>query len=114
MEIIITIKESENGKPSVIVKEGDNPKSNSKSSSKKPSKNQDSKEKSNSGKEKPEKGKVRTEKELEKRRKWLVELKETIESKIENGEGNLAEERQELGWLKTVIAEYGWILKETD
>ena len=63
---------------------------------------------------KPRKRKTRTEKELRKRRKWLVKLKERIEKEIESGEGNLAEQREELGWLKTVIAEYKFIFKEID
>lgn len=63
---------------------------------------------------KPRKGKIRSLSELKKRRKWLVKLKERIEKEIENGEGNLAEQREELGWLKTVIAEYQFIFKEIE
>ena len=104
MEITITIKESENGKPSITVKEeGNNPKS----SSKKPSKNQESR------KEKPEKGKVRTEKELRKRRKWLLEMRDNLKKEIEASD-NPAKLRRELEELEQTLVEYKWFFKEIE
>lgn len=110
MEITITIKESENGKPSVKVKEeGNNP-------SPKPIKNQNPKRqnprKANS-KNKPKNSKIRSEEELIKRRKELLRIREQIKRDIAKSE-NPADLRRDLEMIEQTLVEYRWLFREIE
>lgn len=103
MEITITIKDSENGKPSIVVKEeGKTVKSNSKSEN--PSKN---------SKKKKAKCLAHSEEELVKRRKELLKIRERIKKDIEASD-NPAELRRELEMLEQTLIEYKWLFGEIE
>lgn len=111
MEITIKITESENGKPSITVKEeGNNPKSNSKKSNELIEKTT---KKGNSKEEKSKNSKIRSLKELVKRRKWLLKMRDNLKKEIEASD-NKAELRKELEMLEQTLIEYQWLFGEIE